>query len=117
MSIIDISVRTITCNTCDKTATFNMKEHQQALKDNVWLGASRVVQTGDGRNFVYCSDECEVAGISGGKHNLIVPKKIVEVESGDSQAVKIAANAAKQAEEATKAIKSGKPTKLQVVKG
>lgn len=117
MSIVDVQVRTISCNSCDKTATFNMKDHQQALQDNAWLNSTRVIQTGDGRNFVYCSDECEVVGVGTGAHNLPEKKKLVEVPTaGANEAIKIAAQAAKAAEEGTKAMKEGRPTKLHVVK-
>ncbi len=116
MSIIDVQVRTISCNACDKTVTFNIKEHQQALDANAWLKSSRVIQTGDGRNFVYCSDQCEIAGIGSGVHNIPEQKKVVEVEGTGTAAIAIAAEAAKNAEQATKAIKDGKPAKLQVVR-
>jgi hypothetical protein len=115
MSIVDVQIRTITCNNCDKTVTFNTKDHQQVVIDNPWLNASRVVQTGDGRNFVYCSDECEVVGIGTGSHNIPEKKQVAEVTGGDA-AIKMAALQAQAAEEATRAIKGGKPSKLQIVR-
>ena len=48
MSIIDVQVRTISCNACDKTVTFNIKEHQQALDANAWLKSSRVFRSWSG---------------------------------------------------------------------
>ena len=117
MSIVDVQVRTISCNSCDKVATFNIKDHQQAVIDNPWLSSSRVIQTGDGRNYVYCSDECEILGVATTLHNIPEKKNIVEVPDGQgTAAIQIAANAAKQAESATKALKGGKPAKLSIVK-
>lgn len=116
MSIVDAQIRTISCNSCDKTVTFNMAEHAKIVADpeNVWLRSSRVIQRGDGRNFVYCSDECEIKGIEKGEHNIPEEKKIVEAPN--AEAIRVAAEAAKAAEEGTKALKSGKSTKLQVVR-
>lgn len=115
--IVDVQVRTISCDSCDKSTTFNVKDAQQAVNDNPWLNATRVVQRiFDGKNFTYCSDECELSAVSNGSHNPPEQKKIVEVAgSGSSEAIKIAADAAKKAEEATKAIKQGQPAKLTVV--
>lgn len=118
MPILDVQVRTISCEQCDKTVTFSMKDHQQALKDNEWLSTSRVVQTGDGRNFLYCSDKCEVEGVGTTKHNVPEPKKVVDIpQAGAAQAVKIAAQQAEAARAGTKAIKEGKPANLKIVKG
>jgi hypothetical protein len=117
MPVLDVQVRTISCEQCDKTVTFSMKDHQQVVKDNTWLNTSRVIQTGDGRNFLYCSDECEIAGIGTSKHNVPEPKKIVDVpQVGAAQAIKIAAQAAESAKEGTKALKTGKPANLKVVR-
>ena len=117
MPILDVAVRTISCEMCDKTITFNQKDHQQVAKDTPWLSTSRVVQTGDGRNFIYCSDQCEIAGIATEKHNIPEPKKLVDVPSvGAAQAIKIAAQAAEEAKAGTQAMKEGRPTKLKIVK-
>lgn len=116
MAILDQQFRTITCDTCGKTVTFDPKNAQQTVADNPWLNSARVVQNlGDGRNFCYCSDECTVVGVGQGNHNPVEKKKIVEAPGGE-QAIKMAALAAQAAEEATKAIKDGKSTKLQVVR-
>jgi hypothetical protein len=116
MSIVDTQIRTVSCNSCDKTATFDVKD-QKAIEEQPWLKNVRIIQVVSvGRNFVYCSDECEIAGVASGAHNIPEEKKIVDVPDGQSAAaIQIAANAAKQAEQATKALKDGKPAKLQVV--
>jgi hypothetical protein len=118
LSIVDAQIRTVSCNSCDKTITFDVKD-PKVQQDNPWLNGVRVVQViGSGRNFAYCSDQCEIAAVAAGEHNPPEQKKIVEVADGQSSAaILMAANAAKAAESATKAIKDGKPAKLQVVKG
>jgi len=112
-----IQIRTITCDACEKTVTFDMDQHQEALKDNPWMNTTRLVQSGDGRPFLYCSDSCEVTGAGTGNHYIPEPKKIIETpQVGAAQAIKIAAEAAKQAREGTAAIKAGRPTNLKIVK-
>ena len=118
MSIVDNNIRTVTCNSCDITVTFDVKD-PKVTQENPWLNNVRIVQViASGRNFAYCSDQCMIAGIAAGELNPPEQKKIVEVADGQSNAaILMAANAAKAAESATKAIKDGKPAKLQVVKG
>lgn len=116
MGIIDAQFRTMTCNTCEKTVTFNAKDAQTVTNQegNEWLKTGRIVTRGDGQVFLYCTDACEVAAVSAGEHNPPAPKQIVEAPQGEA-AIKLAAEAAKAAAEATKSIKAGKPTKLQIV--
>jgi hypothetical protein len=66
MAIIDVQYRTIKCDgpNCGNTVTFEPKHNQKVMAENPWLLTARVIQTGDGCNFVYCSDACEVAGIA-----------------------------------------------------
>lgn len=120
MGIINTSFRTVSCNSCDKTATFPTTDQvaaNKAMEDFPWLKTTRLVNSADGRSFAYCSDECEVAGVTSGQHNPPEPKKIIEAPNeGTQAAIALAAQAAKQAEEATKSLKAGKPTKLQVIK-
>jgi hypothetical protein len=94
--------------------TFDRKEEAAnfAKPENVWLKTSRVVQTADGRNHVYCSDECELKGTATGKHNIPEPKKIVE--TGNAAAIAIAAQQAAQAKAAEEAIRTGQPTNIQI---
>ena len=122
MGIQDTSFRTVTCDQCHKTVTYE-QIHQQGgrvsidpkvLEDNPWLKSNRVVLTADGRNFGYCSDLCEVAGLETKQHNMPEAPK-VEIPTGSAQAqIQAAAAAAKQREDATKAIKSGEGTKLHI---
>ena len=121
MAILDATFRTVTCNgpNCTKTVTF---EHSQsgegvrtALEENAWLKTTRITQPlAGGRNFVYCSDECEIAGAGSGAHNPEEPKKIITAPGNAGiAAIQQAAANAKAAEEATKALKSGAAVTLQ----
>lgn len=110
MSIVDSQFRTITCNTCGKTVTFEPKDTVTVNDANSWLKTLRVIQTFQGRNYCYCSDECELAGVAAGNHNPVEVKKII-APSGNLVAQ--AAAAAKAAEETTKALKEGAGVVLQ----
>lgn len=118
MSIIDNSYRTVTCNGegCKNTVTFEQRQDNSGVKEavdaNPWLKTCRVVQqVFGGRNFVYCSDQCELAAVAKGDHNPEEPKKVISTPT--NAAVAQAAAAAKAAEEATKALKSGSGVTLQ----
>lgn len=115
MSIVDNSYRTVTCNGCDKTVTFptqNEAAVKEVLDANPWMKTLRVVQQiAGGRNFAYCSDACELAGVASGAHNPEEPKKIIGTPAGAGQ-IAAAAAAAREAEKATKAMKEGSPVTL-----
>ena len=73
MSIVDSQIRTITCDGgCGKKILFDQKDQQATFQnnENAWLKGVRVIQTFDGRNFCYCGDECELKGVTLGKHNI-----------------------------------------------
>lgn len=118
MSILDTVVRTIKCEAegCPNEVIFDRKEEQQvfAKPENAWMKGIRLVQTADGRNIAYCSDDCEVKGVATGKHNLPEPKRIIE--SGNSAAVQAAAQAAANAKAAEQIVRSGSGGKLELVK-
>jgi hypothetical protein len=69
MAIIDRVFRTITCNrpNCGKTVTFqrNRADETDVIEQHPWLRTARFVQAAS-RNYLYCSDLCEVAAISDG---------------------------------------------------
>ena len=124
MGIVDNQFRTVTCDQCGKTVTYEQLVDPrtgrqggispQVMEENPWLKTNRIVLTADGRNFGYCSDLCEVAGLEKGQHNMPEPPKI-EVPQGSAQAqIAAAAAAAKAREEATKNIKEGVPTKVHL---
>lgn len=112
MSIVDVQIRTVTCNAegCNKTVTFDQKDAQSAFENNPWLKTLRIVQTAQGRNFCYCSDEHEISSVAAGFHNPEEPKKVIAVPQAG--AIAQAAAAAKAQEDANKALKSGGPVTL-----
>jgi hypothetical protein len=116
MGIVDTVVRTISCDApeCTRLVMFDRKDEKATFEnpENVWLRSTRVVQSADGRNLVYCSDECEVKGTATGTHNILEAPKIVP---GNAAAVALAAQAAAQTQEADKTIRDGQSTKIHVV--
>ena len=115
MSIVDQTYRTLTCNgkDCSKTVTYvHPTGLQDAIKENNWISTARIVQTGDGRNFFYHDDLCEISGIESGQHNVPEAPK-VEIPQGSAQAqIAAAAAAAKHQEQANEALKKGNPIQL-----
>lgn len=117
MGIVDLKTeyRTMTCNSCNHTATFDKEKPNDVVKENPWLLGGRMVQTGDGRVFWYCADECEVKGVTTGNHNIPEEKKVISIaDAGGNAAIRRAADAARQLEEANRAIRAGEPTKLSI---
>ena len=117
MPITDSVIRIINCDGagCTKpTLTFDRKEEQQtfAKPENGWVKGLRLVNTADGRTFMYCSDECEVKGTATGKHNLPEPKKIIE--TGNAAAVAAAAQLAEARAVAEKAVREGTGGNIQI---
>lgn len=118
MGIVDGTFRTVTCDACGRTVTYEQNQRggidPKILEENPWLKTNRVVLTADGRNFGYCSDLCNVEGLKSGLFNMPEPKQ-VEIPAGSAQAqIQAAAAAAKAREEATKSIKEGVPTKVHI---
>lgn len=116
MSIIDSNIRAISCDgpECTKQVLYDRKDEKTTfeLPENAWLRSTRVTQTADGRNLVYCSDTCEVKGTATGKHNIPEAPKIVTATN--PAAIVAAAQAAAQAKAAEQAIRDGQPTKVQL---
>jgi len=82
MSIIDKMERTIKCDAPGCTvepAVFNPQNVEEIQKLPEWIRSYRVIQRGDKQSFGYCSDVCEVKGITAGNHNVPEPKKVAEV--------------------------------------
>jgi len=111
MSVIDVALRTITCNTCGKTVTFDPQNAKTLLEDNPWVKTVRIIQTLQGRNFAYDSDECELKAIEEGHHNPEEAKKVIAMPGAG--AIAVAAAAAEAQERANKALKEGSGVTLQ----
>jgi len=116
MPIIDTAIRSISCDgpECNKAVLFDRKDEKTTfeLPENVWLRATRVTQTADGRNKVYCSDVCEVKGVGTGTHNIPEAPKVIP--AGNAATIMAAAHAAAAAKNADAAIRAGEPTKVQL---
>lgn len=106
MSSFSVSFVTISCDQCDKNATFaqTQEDEKEAVVKNPWLDTVRIVQTRDKRQFLYCSDECEIKATSKGTHNKQEQKKIVP---GNASQIDLAARAEHIARQATQAMKAG----------
>ena len=86
-------------NALDKEAVATVK------KDNPWIQSVRIVKAQDGREFLYCSDICEIEQIKLGVHNPPEQKRIIE--AGSSAAVAAAAAAADAARKSDENLKAG----------
>ena len=93
MSISDAVSRTISCDApeCGKTVSFNPQVPDEVIALPDWIRTTRTVQLGNRASFTYCSDVCEVKGVTTGNHNVPEPKQIQEATAADQ----------KQAEQAT----------------
>jgi hypothetical protein len=115
MGSVQSSFVTLSCDgpKCNKTVTFPATPEGQkdALEDNPWLATLRGVGTSDGRQLSYCSDECEAEGLATGSHNKPERKRIITSTANQAE-VSLAAQAAKQAAEATEALRRGTPVTL-----
>jgi len=117
MAVVDVSYRTITCDGCGKTVTFqNPSPNMNAiLEENPWLKNNRLVQAAStGQSpFSYCSSLCEIKGLEAGSHDFKEEPKVA-IPQGSAQAqIAVAAAVAKAQEEANKAIKAGSPIQLK----
>ncbi len=109
--IIDITFRTMSCNgvDCDKTVTFKTSEGKEAEEQNPWLKNARIVNVPGKQPILYCSDSCEVSGVTTGQHNPVEQRKVIDISTagGGRAAIQQAAEAARLAETATKELKAG----------
>ena len=112
MPFSDKQIRTIKCDgpDCTKEVTFDLTD-VKAIQAIEWLKGVRVVATGDQRNLCYCSDVCEVKGITTGTHNLKEKPKVAVASAAE---VKEAVAQAEAAAAGTEALKNGEPTKIQI---
>jgi len=89
MPISDVTMRTIKCDNekCDKEVTFNVQDQAAIAALPDWLRTYRNVVLGNNARFGYCSDECEVEGVTSGVHNVPEPKKVEVATPADAQQV------------------------------
>lgn len=116
MGVIQATIRTVKCDKCEITTTFEVTERgvaQEIVDANPWLSTGRLINTTDGRVYFYCSDKCEVEGTASGLHNKPEPKKIID-SPANNQAVAVAAAIAAQRDASTKALKEGTGGKVQL---
>lgn len=78
MAIKDVTTRTIKCDNpaCDKEITFHPDNQEEIAALPDWLRQLRSINLGNGAKFFYCSDVCEVEGVTTGKHNVPEPPKV-----------------------------------------
>lgn len=114
MPITDSVIRTIKCDAegCPHEVSFDRKDERTIFEDvnNAWLKVTRVVQSADGRNIVYCSDACEVKGTATGKHNIPETPKVA-VATNPAQ-VEAAAKLAAARAQAESALRTGAPANI-----
>jgi hypothetical protein len=100
-------MQTISCDRpgCGNTVTFDTRLGKEAVAANPWLNTIRIVRTPDKREYLLCSDVCEIENIKSGAHNKQEPKQIIT--DGSAQAVAAAAQAAEAAKASDANLRSG----------
>lgn len=80
MGFEDKIARTIKCDAkgCDKVHTFNPQIEEEVANLPLWIRTTRTVTLGNRKQFTYCSDVCEVNGVTTGDHNVPEPKVVQE---------------------------------------
>ena len=107
MGINDKVSRTIKCEAaeCKNEVTFDPQSIEEIQKLPDWVRTYRNVSIGNKQTFGYCSDVCEVKGVTTGNHNVPETKQVKPATSAAD--IKQAAQEAKNADDATKALKEG----------
>jgi len=87
--ISDKTERTIKCDNakCDKVITFDLQDQEAISKLPDWLRTYRNVVLGNNAKFGYCSDVCEVEGVTSGTHNVPEPKQVQAATPADANRV------------------------------
>jgi hypothetical protein len=103
MGFSDKQLRTIKCDGpgCDKEVEFDLRD-VKAIQAIEWLKGVRVIQRGDNKAFSYCSDVCEVKGVTTGQHNLPDKPLVAPATEGDVRSAVAQAEASAQTTEALK---------------
>ena len=116
MTITNTAFRTVTCDTCEKTVTFESTNGlpPDVIEANPWLKTNRAIQRADGKVLSYCSDLCTVKAIEKGDLNSPEPQQVQQA-TGGAGAIALAAAEARRRQLATQALKDGQPTKVSLV--
>ena len=87
MGFTDTMSRTIKCDgpECENSVTFNPQNQEEIAKLPAWLRTTRTITLGNNTRFTYCSDVCEVKGVTTGNHNVPEPKQVQEAGSVELQ--------------------------------
>lgn len=107
MAINDVTKRTIKCDSpeCKNEVTFNPQVIEEIQKLPDWVRTYRTIQNGNRGVFGYCSDVCEVKGVTTGQHNVPEPK-VVQPATTEAE-IRQAAQQAEAASQANTALKEG----------
>jgi hypothetical protein len=89
MAIQDVTKRTIKCDNaeCTNEVSFNPQSQEEIVKLPDWLRTTRTITLGNNTRFTYCSDTCEVKGVTTGNHNVPEPKAVVEATPAQAKEV------------------------------
>lgn len=83
----DAVIRTIKCDNkkCDKETSFNPQDPAAIAAMPTWVRTYRMINLGNGARFGYCSDVCEVEGVTTGDHNVPEPPAVQEATLADAR--------------------------------
>lgn len=91
-SSTDAQIRTIACDgkdekgaPCVNTISFDVQNQEAIATLPDWIRTYRTITLGNNRRFGYCSDVCEVNGVTTGDHNVPEPQRIQEATPLDAQ--------------------------------
>jgi len=89
ITTVDKMSRTIKCDSkkCENQTTFDPQSAEAVVALPDWVRTYRMVTLGNGARFGYCSDVCEVEGVTTGDHNVPEPKQVQEATGADMQRV------------------------------
>ena len=91
-SSTDAQIRTIACDgkdekgtPCVNTISFDVQNQEQIATLPDWIRTYRTITLGNNSRFGYCSDVCEVNGVTTGVHNVPEPQRVQEATPLDAQ--------------------------------
>lgn len=98
MAINDKISRTIKCDApeCPNEVTIDPQNPEDIAAMPDWVRTFRTVTNGQNTRFGYCSDVCEVKGVTTEQHNVPEPKQVVEADPAQAAALARNVEASKQ---------------------